>query len=202
MRRSADRGALGTSAYSSTWKNAIDLFGAVALLGLFALPMLLVMTAIVLDSGRPALIQQRRIGRGEREYLMWKFRTLPRDTPQAARAELGPGLRPTRLGRFLRRYSIDELPQLINVLRGDMSLVGPRPALYTQHDLVALRRPLGAFAVKPGLTGLAQVSGREELTLEQKVAFDVEYMRHWSLRQDIVILIRTIAATLGARGSS
>lgn len=189
-------------AHRPIWKTATDLLGGVVLAVVLAIPMLVVGLSILFDSGWPVLIRQRRIGRGGHEYLMWKFRTLPRDTPQMAKAELDPGvLRASTLGRFLRRYSIDELPQLLNVLTGDMSLVGPRPALYTQQDLVALRLPAGALAVKPGLTGLAQVSGRENLTIEQKVAFDSEYVRKMSAGQDIRILLRTISAILHARGS-
>jgi len=172
------------------------------LLAVLAIPMLVVGLAILAESGRPVLLRQRRIGRGGVEYLMWKFRTLPQGTPQMAKAELDP----TRydaspLGRLLRRYSIDEVPQLLNVLAGEMSLVGPRPALYTQTDLVSMRGSLGALAVKPGVTGLAQIGGRENLTLAQKVALDAHYVRTLSLGHDVSILFRTIAAILRARGS-
>lgn len=158
--------------------------------------------AIVAESGRPALIRQRRIGRGGHEYLMWKFRTLPRDTPQVAKSDLGAqGLRVTPLGRFLRRHSLDELPQLVNVLTGEMSLVGPRPALYNQDDLTAMRAAAGVLAAKPGLTGLAQVSGREDLPLPEKVALDADYVRTMSLGLDISIALRTVLAVLRPRGS-
>ncbi|MDP9225772.1 MAG: sugar transferase [Actinomycetota bacterium] len=157
---------------------------------------------MALDSGWPVFIRQRRIGRREHEYLMWKLRTMPRDTPQMAKAELDHSqLRISSLSRFLRRHSIDELPQLLNVLTGDMSLVGPRPALYTQADLIELRRSRGAFDLKPGLTGLAQVSGREDLTLDEKVALDVEYALKMSPSLDLQIILRTIATVLKPRGS-
>jgi len=133
---------------------------------------------------------------------MWKFRTLPRDTPQVAKSILGnEGMRLTPLGRFLRRYSLDELPQLVNVLSGEMSLVGPRPALYTQDDLTHLRATAGVLVAKPGLTGLAQVSGREDLSLSDKVALDAAYVNSMSLRLDVTIAFRTVRAVLRPRGS-
>jgi len=165
--------------------------------------MLLVAGAILLDSGRPILIKQRRIGIGGSEFGMWKFRTLPVGTPQMAKADLlrGPVPNMTPLGRVLRRYSLDELPQLFNVLAGTMSLIGPRPALFTQDDLVALRLAAGALRVRPGLTGLAQVSGRENLTLEEKTALDADYVRRLSPGLDLEIALRTGGAVLRARGS-
>jgi O-antigen biosynthesis protein WbqP len=174
-----------------------------ALLTLLALvPMLLIGLAILLADGWPALIRQRRIGQGGREYLMWKFRTLPLDTPQVAKSDLGvQRLRPSPLGRFLRRHSLDELPQLINVLFRQMSLVGPRPALYNQTDLTSMRAAAGVLAVKPGLTGLAQVRGRENLTLHEKVALDAEYVRRMSVWLDVLICLRTISAVLRPRGN-
>jgi O-antigen biosynthesis protein WbqP len=108
---------------------------------------------------------------------------------------------PTRLGSWLRRFSLDELPQLINVVRGDMSLVGPRPALYTQTDLTEMRARSGALRVKPGITGLAQVSGREDLDLAVKVGLDAEYVGRLSLWLDIQIICRTFAAVVRARGN-
>lgn len=184
------------------WKTAMDL-GIGTLLAVVAAPLFaLVVIAVGLDGGWPIFIRQRRIGRHGHEYLMWKLRTMPRDTPDMAKAQLDHSrLRISWLGRFLRRHSVDELPQLLNVLAGDMSLVGPRPALYTQDDLIALRRVHGAFAVKPGLTGLAQVSGREGLTLEQKVALDVEYTRKMTPWLDLRIFVRTIAAVVRPRGN-
>ena len=133
---------------------------------------------------------------------MWKFRSLPVGTPQLAKADLMKrGVVTTRVGGFLRRYSLDELPQILNVVTGDMSVVGPRPALYTQDDLVAMRRAAGVLRAKPGLTGLAQVHGRENLSLDEKVAFDAEYVRSMSPLLDLSILLRTFGAVLRARGS-
>jgi O-antigen biosynthesis protein WbqP len=111
------------------------------------------------------------------------------------------GVTTTRLGRVLRRYSLDELLQLINVVAGDMTLVGPRPALYTQLDLIAMRTAVGILHARPGMTGLAQISGREELTLDEKVGLDVEYVQRMSLALDLSIALRTARAVLQARGS-
>lgn len=164
--------------------------------------MIVITIAILADDGWPALIRQRRMGQGGREYLMWKFRTLARDTPQMAKSTLGAQrVRATPLGRFLRNHSLDEIPQLINVLARQMSLVGPRPALFTQDDLTALRVAAGVLTVKPGLTGLAQVSGREDLSLQEKVALDAEYVRSMSLWLDVTIALRTVGVLLNSRGN-
>lgn len=184
------------------WKRASDLIGGICALVVAAIPMSLISIGILLESGRPIMIKQRRIGLHGDEFAMWKFRTLPANTPQMAKSELlRAGLRSSRFARFLRRYSLDELPQLVNVVSGDMSLVGPRPALYTQADLIALRGPAGVFRVRPGLTGLAQVVGREDLTLEDKVALDAEYVRRLNPLGDLKIVMRTAGAVLRARGS-
>jgi O-antigen biosynthesis protein WbqP len=192
----------GSSAKPPGWKLASDIVGAVIGLVLLAVPMLVIAVAILVDSGRPILMRQRRIGVDGEEFLMWKFRTLPVGTPQLAKAELlKRGVITTRVGGPLRRYSLDEIPQLLNVLTGDMSLIGPRPALYTQDDLVAMRRAKGVLRVRPGLTGLAQVHGRENLPLEEKVALDAEYVRSMSPLLDLRIVLRTFGAVLRARGS-
>ena len=184
------------------WKRAMDVVGSVVGLILLAIPMAIIGIAIWFESGGPILIAQRRIGSRGCEYKMWKFRTLPPKTPQLSKADLiAAGIRARPLGKFLRRYSLDELPQVLNVLMGDMSLVGPRPALFTQDDLVRLRRDAGIGDVRPGLTGLAQISGREDLTLEQKVALDVDYVKQLSPLSDLAILARTTVAILRARGS-
>lgn len=184
------------------WKRVSDIVFGIVLLTCAAVPMACIAAAIAIDSGRPVLLRQRRVGCLGHEFLMWKFRTLPVGTPEVAKAELPTAARrPTRLGFFLRRYSLDELPQLLNVLSGDMSLVGPRPALYTQHDLTELRKQLGVLRVRPGLTGMAQVSGREDLPIADKVRLDAEYVRRLSPRLDFEIVLRTGRAVLGSRGS-
>jgi O-antigen biosynthesis protein WbqP len=123
-------------------------------------------------------------------------------TPEVAKAELpSAGRRPTRLGFLLRRYSLDELPQLLNVITGDMSLVGPRPALYTQYELTEIRKRMGVLRVRPGLTGMAQVSGREDLPISEKVQLDADYVRRLNPLLDLQIVLRTVRAVLGSRGS-
>lgn len=184
------------------WKRGTDIVAGLVALVVAVIPMCVIGAAIVAESGRPVLLKQRRIGIHGEEFGMWKFRTLSKDAPQVAKSELrASGLETTRLGRFLRRYSLDELPQLLNIIGGDMSLIGPRPALYTQTDLVAMRREAGVLRVRPGLTGLAQIHGRENLSLAQKVALDGEYVRRISPMLDLSIALRTASAVLGARGS-
>ena len=184
------------------WKRTFDIVAGLVALAIAAIPMALIAAVIVAESGMPVLLKQRRIGIHGEEFGMWKFRTLPVNTPQVAKSELrSTGLDPAPLGRFLRRYSFDELPQLLNIVGGDMSLIGPRPALYTQTDLTAMRLEAGVLRVRPGLTGLAQIHGRENLALPQKVALDAEYVRRLSPALDLSILLRTASAVLGARGS-
>ena len=158
--------------------------------------------AVRLDSPGPALFRQRRVGRASREFTILKFRTMRVGTPDLASHLMGPGSdRVTRVGRWLRRTSLDELPQLLNVLAGDMSLVGPRPALHNQHDLVALRQQAGVDALKPGVTGWAQIHGRDDLPLDRKVAYDRWYLEHVSLGLDLGIALRTpLRAVLLAGG--
>jgi O-antigen biosynthesis protein WbqP len=184
------------------WKRVADIGFGVVLLALAAVPMALIAAAIAIDSGRPVVFRQRRVGCLGREFLMWKFRTLPVGTPEVAKAELpSAGRRPTRLGFLLRRYSLDELPQLLNVITGDMSLVGPRPALYTQYELTEIRKRMGVLRVRPGLTGMAQVSGREDLPISEKVQLDADYVRRLNPLLDLQIVLRTVRAVLGSRGS-
>jgi O-antigen biosynthesis protein WbqP len=184
------------------WKRAEDLIGSVLLILLLLIPGLLTALAIVIDSGWPPLFRQRRIGLCGTEFRMWKFRTLPTNTPQVAKGQLEDiTARAGPLGRVLRRTSIDEIPQLINVVVGDMSLVGPRPALFNQDDLTGMRLARGVLRVLPGLTGLAQVSGRENLTLEEKVELDAQYVRTMSPSVDLRIAFQTVGAVLSGRGN-
>ena len=172
-------------------------------LGLVLLfPVLLVTAmAIRLDSNGPAIFRQQRIGRGSRRFVIAKFRTMHVGTPDLASHLMGPGSgRLTRLGGFLRRASIDELPQLWNVLKGDMALVGPRPALHNQDDLIALRREAGVDALRPGLTGWAQIHGRDELSVEDKLRFDRWYLEHAHPGLDLWILLRTLGTLFSSRG--
>ena len=184
------------------WKRLEDILGGLLILPIAFIPAVLVAASILAESGSPVLIQQRRIGRNGAEFKMWKFRTLPVDTPQVAKSELeGIETRTTALGRLLRRTSLDELPQLMNVITGEMSLIGPRPALFNQYDLTALRASRGVLCSPPGMTGLAQVRGREDLSIADKVSLDAEYVRRMSLWTDLRIAYETIGAVLARRGS-
>jgi O-antigen biosynthesis protein WbqP len=162
---------------------------------------------VVATSGRPAFVVQTRVGAGERPIRVIKMRTMRRDAPLLAKAELvRAGIAAERslytsLGPFMRSTSLDELPQIYHVVQGTMSLVGPRPALPSQHDLLTLRRRCGVTALKPGLTGLAQITGRESLTLATKVRLEAHYLRHSSVAMDLAILARTPAALLSRRGA-
>ena len=168
-----------------------------------ALPIMAVTAALVLvTSGWPILIRQDRVGAFEQRIRVLKFRTMKTTAPLVAKSALtpGPGLY-TPVGVFLRRWSLDEVPQLLNVMSGEMSLVGPRPALPTQNDLLALRRRTRVTELKPGITGLAQINGREALTLSTKARFEALYRRHHTVCYDLLILLRTFRALLSGRGA-
>jgi O-antigen biosynthesis protein WbqP len=178
-----------------------DVVVAAALLAVLAIPLLVVALLIRRDSPGPALFRQRRIGRGSSEFTILKFRTMTVGTPDLASDLMGPGSsRVTALGRMLRRTSIDELPQLWNVLNGDMTLIGPRPALYNQYELIARRQAAGVDAMKPGVTGWAQVNGRDDIALDAKVGYDRHYLEHVSPWFDLTILFRTVVVLFSKRG--
>ena len=163
---------------------------------------LIVALAVKLSSPGPVLFRQKRVGRGGRLFTIYKFRTMRTDTPRDTATHLlrDPSRYITRVGAFLRRSSLDELPQFFNVLKGDMSIVGPRPALYNQDDLIAARREAGVDAVRPGITGLAQISGRDELPIPVKVRYDREYVENLSLKMDARCFFGTIVSVLRAEG--
>jgi O-antigen biosynthesis protein WbqP len=181
----------------------MDVAGALAGLVVLSPVLLLLAAAVRLESPGPALFWSRRVGRDNRLFRMPKFRTMRVGAPNVATHLLGdPDQWVTPLGRLLRRTSLDELPQLWCVLTGDMSLVGPRPALFNQDDLVALRTAGGVHRLRPGLTGWAQINGRDELPIPQKVALDCEYLRRRSLAFDLRILAATARAAVSGRGVS
>ena len=163
---------------------------------------LLVALAVKLTSPGPVLFRQKRVGRGGRLFTIYKFRTMRTDTPRDTATHLlqDPSRYITRVGAFLRRSSLDELPQFFNVLRGDMSIVGPRPALYNQSDLIAAREAAGVNAVRPGITGWAQINGRDELPIPVKVRYDREYVENLSLKMDARCFFGTIISVLRAEG--
>jgi O-antigen biosynthesis protein WbqP len=184
-------------------KRAFDILVALAGLAV-GWPVLLALgLAVRLSSPGPAIHWSRRVGQGNRIFAMPKFRSMRTDTPDVATHLLeDPARWVTPLGRFLRRSSLDELPQLWSVLVGDMSLVGPRPALFNQDDLVALRTEAGVHRLRPGVTGWAQVNGRDELPIPDKVKLDAEYLARMSLGFDLAIIVATARTALTGRGVS
>lgn len=171
-----------------------------------ALPIVLpaaaiVALAVLITDGRPVLYWSHRVGRGNHLFYMPKFRTMRRDTPAVATHLLtSPEAALTPIGRVLRSTSLDEIPQLLSVIRGDMSLVGPRPALFNQDDLIRLRTDHGIDGLMPGITGWAQVNGRDDLSIPVKVAFEREYFEHRSFAMDLKILWMTGINVLNRRG--
>jgi O-antigen biosynthesis protein WbqP len=178
-------------------KKLFDILLALFALMILLVPIALVSIAVKLTSKGPIVYWSDRVGRQNAIFRMPKFRTMQINTPAVAtHLLLDPAQYLTPIGSFLRKSSLDELPQLWSILRGDMSFVGPRPALYNQDDLIALRTQYGVEKIKPGLTGWAQVNGRDELPILEKVKLDVEYLERQSFMFDILILWRTFAKVL------
>jgi len=150
---------------------------------------------IIIDNGFPVLFTQKRVGKNYTFFNMYKFRTMKKDTPNVATHLLkDPEQYLLQTGKFIRRFSLDELPNLLNILKGEMDFVGPRPALYNQDDLMQMRVKFGIDKLKPGLTGWAQINGRDEISLEEKVALEKEYMERKSFKFDIEIFFKTFAS--------
>ena len=184
-------------------KRAFDLFLSLILLTLLSVLMLLIAIGIRLTSKGPSLHWSVRVGRYGVVFKMPKFRTMLIDTPEIATHLLNtPDSYLSPIGGFLRRSSLDELPQLFSVLKGDMSLVGPRPALHNQNDLIDLRAEKGVDKLLPGITGWAQVNGRDELSILDKVAFDAEYLNSQSFWFDIKTLWMTFLKVIKRDGVS
>lgn len=183
-------------------KRILDVIFSVALLFFLALPMLLIALLIRLGSRGGAIFRQVRVGCGGRTFVCYKFRTMVRDAPpDCPTAELQNAERfITPIGRFLRRTSLDELPQLLNVLRGEMSLVGPRPLIPKEATMHEWRRRGGADLVKPGMTGLAQINGRDRLCDADKARLDVRYAHRIGFAEDTKILLRTFSHILSGEG--
>ena len=184
-------------------KRAFDLLiGFIALL-LLCIPLLLVALAVKVSSKGPAIYWSQRVGRNNRLFNMPKFRSMRTDTPAVATHLLpDPKAYLTPIGSFLRKSSLDELPQLWSILKGDMSFVGPRPALYNQDDLITLRTQAHVHLLQPGLTGWAQVNGRDEIPIPDKVKLDAVYMQRQSLWFDIYILWLTVLKVIKRDGVS
>lgn len=183
-------------------KRVLD-FG-LSLLGLIILsPIFIILVIwIKLDSKGPVLFRQKRVGRNKTHFQILKFRTMRVDTPKDMPTHLlaNPQQYITRAGRFLRKSSLDELPQIFNILKGDMAIVGPRPALFNQYDLIEERDKYGANAIRPGLTGWAQVNGRDELEIPLKAALDGEYVKNISFGFDVKCLLKTVVSVFKHEG--
>jgi len=184
------------------FKRTFDII--ISLIGLIILSpvMIIVALLVVLTSKGPALFKQNRIGAGKRVFLMYKFRSMRTDTPKDMPTHLlnDPDRFITPVGRFIRKTSLDELPQLFNIIAGDMSIIGPRPALPNQTDLIAERDKYGANDIRPGLTGWAQINGRDELPIPVKAAYDGEYCRKMSFMFDLKCMLKTVGKVASSEG--
>lgn len=178
-----------------------DILGAGIAAIVFAIPMAIIAILVRATSPGPALYWSNRVGKGNRIFRMPKFRTMMIGTPAVATHLLSNHSRyVTPLGKFLRTTSLDELPQIFTILRGDMSIVGPRPALFNQDDLIELRTARGVHLLTPGLTGWAQIMGRDELPIPRKVEFDEYYLHHRSAWFDLRIILLTILKVITREG--
>ncbi|MFQ9018207.1 MAG: sugar transferase [[Clostridium] symbiosum] len=180
------------------WKRGIDLFLSGLGLVILSPVFLCLVIAIKLDSNGPVLFKQERIGIHKTHFNILKFRTMRIDTPKDMPTHRlkNPEQYITRVGSFLRKTSLDELPQIFNIIKGEMSIIGPRPALWNQYDLISERDKYGANDVLPGLTGWAQVNGRDELEIPAKAKLDGEYVKHMGVRLDCICFLKTIASVL------
>ncbi len=180
------------------WKRMLDVIFSSLLLVMLALPMVLIGAAVALSSRGGAIFRQVRIGRDGVPFTCYKFRTMVRDAPPNRPTADFPDAAHyvTPIGRFLRRTSLDELPQLFNVLRGDMSLVGPRPLIGEEWQMHRIRQERGVYNVRPGMTGLAQIHGRDSLRDSEKAAFDTRYVEQISFRTDARIVGKTLRHVL------
>jgi len=187
--------------YRKFFKRFIDI--TLSLIGIFVLsPLFLVMALVIkIDDGGPVLYKQRRIGLNKRHFTIYKLRTMKINTPEITTHLLeNPEQYITRAGRFFRRNSLDELPQLFNILLSQMTIIGPRPALWSQYDLIEERDEYGANDIKPGLTGWAQINGRDKLEISAKAKLDGEYVEKMSFFFDCMCFFRTISYVLRREG--
>ena len=156
---------------------------------------------IFIQDGFPVFFKQKRVGVNYSFFYIYKFRTMKKDTPNVATHLLtNPEQYLLKIGALLRKLSLDELPNLINIIKGEMVFVGPRPALYNQDDLMALRLAAGVAKLKPGVTGWAQINGRDEISIEEKVGLEKEYLERKGFWFDVVIVVKTFTSVLGSKG--
>ena len=171
---------------------------------LFLSPIFLITAIFIyLEDGYPIFFKQKRVGINYKFFNIYKFRSMKKNTPNVATHLLSnPEQYLLKIGKFIRKTSLDEIPNLINIIKGDMVFVGPRPALYNQDDLMALRVAAGVDKLKPGITGWAQINGRDEISIEKKVQLEQEYMYKRSVLLDIEIIIKTLTNVLFSKGVS
>ena len=183
-------------------KRVFDIILSLVAIIVFSWLLIIIAIAIVVEDKGNILFKQKRIGKNKKEFYIYKFRTMKVSTPKDVPTHLldNPESYITKIGGFLRRTSLDELPQLFNILKGDMSIVGPRPALWNQFDLIDLRDKNGSNSVRPGLTGWAQVNGRDELPIDVKAGFDGEYIKKMSIVFDIKIILMTVVSVFTSKG--
>lgn len=188
--------------YESCIKRLLDLILSLAACVVLAIPMGIIALWIKKDSPGPVFFKQRRVGRGEKCFNILKFRTMRGDTPHDVPTHLLKNADSyiTKSGAFLRRTSLDELPQIYNIVAGQMSIIGPRPALYNQYDLIAARDAVHANDIRPGLTGLAQINGRDELPIDVKARYDGEYAADITFLNDAKIFLHSITYVFQRRG--
>ena len=188
--------------YKHCLKRVIDFILSLSGLIILSPVLLIIAIAIKLDSKGPVFFKQKRVGIHKSFFNIYKFRTMYTDTPKDMPTHLlnNPDAFITKVGGFLRKTSLDELPQLINILKGEMAVIGPRPALYNQDDLIAERDKYGANDVRPGLTGLAQINGRDELEIDVKARLDGEYVKNLSFILDLKCFFGTFSSVLKHEG--
>jgi len=183
-------------------KRVIDF--VLSLTGLILLsPLFLIIAVLIkIDSKGPILFKQKRIGKNKKEFYILKFRSMASDTPRDMPTHLfkNPDMFITKVGGVLRSTSLDELPQIINILKGEMSIIGPRPALWNQYDLIAERDKYKANDITPGLTGWAQVMGRDMISIEDKARYDGEYVEKYGFAMDVKVFFRTISIVISGTG--
>lgn len=188
--------------YKNFFKRLIDIFLSLFGIMVLALPMLLIAVIIKIDSQGPVLFKQKRVGLHKKHFMIYKFRSMKTNVPHDMPTHLLQDSESymTSWQKLMRKMSIDELPQLFNILKGDMSIIGPRPALWNQYDLIEERDKYGANDVLPGLTGLAQISGRDELAISVKAKLDGDYVKNLSFFMDIKCFFGTISAVITKKG--
>lgn len=188
--------------YKKVVKRLLDIILSLCGIIVLSVPMAIIALAIKIDSKGPVFFKQKRVGLNKEHFEILKFRTMltetPKDVPTHELSDSKKWI--TKVGKILRKTSLDELPQLFNIFKGEMSIIGPRPALWNQYDLIEERDKYGANNVRPGLTGLAQISGRDELAIPVKAKLDGEYVEKMSLLFDIKCFIKTIGSVIRSDG--